>query len=173
MAGTANRLEDIVHGDIKPRNILVFKDSTGAYIAKVIDFGYSSRFAHTGERARMPTSIPWTAPEQNNYAMPVSTAKKMDAYSFGMLCLWLLYFSSEQDSGDYANSQHSFFRALQRQGPALTLATRLIEEETRLEGDASNSLAELFRLTLDHNPLRRISDFSKFLDLLDCWRRPG
>jgi Ser/Thr protein kinase RdoA (MazF antagonist) len=29
----------IIHGDIKPHNVLVFKNAEGGYVAKVIDFG--------------------------------------------------------------------------------------------------------------------------------------
>ena len=33
---------DIIHGDIKPQNVLVFKDSVGKTTVRVTDFGYST-----------------------------------------------------------------------------------------------------------------------------------
>lgn len=39
----------------------------------------------------MPTSRPWNAPEHHERELHPKAAKAMDVYSFGMLCLWLLF----------------------------------------------------------------------------------
>ena len=31
-----------MHGDIKPENVLIFRDTNGLFVAKVTDFGYST-----------------------------------------------------------------------------------------------------------------------------------
>lgn len=86
-------VSDIIHGDIKPHNVLVFKNKSGKYHAKVIDFGYSTRYADDNHRIRLPRSWPWNAPEHDRDAREwrPSDAKKTDIFSFGLLCLWLLF----------------------------------------------------------------------------------
>lgn len=93
----SNRLQtlkplDIIHGDIKPQNILVFKDSNGDFVVKVADFGYSTILA--GKKGvLMPKSEPWFAPEwEKGCEYSRIEAQKMDAYSFGMLCLWFCFY---------------------------------------------------------------------------------
>ena len=83
----------VIHGDIKPENVLVFSENDGAYVAKVTDFGYSTLFTTDSDLIKMPKSWPWTAPERHHREILPIQARKMDAYSFGMLCLWLLFYN--------------------------------------------------------------------------------
>jgi serine/threonine protein kinase len=85
----------IIHGDIKPENVLIFKKHPDApdavnFTAKIIDFGYSTRYEDDDEYILMPRSRPWNAPEHCFKCKPVE-ARKMDLYSFGMLCLWVMF----------------------------------------------------------------------------------
>ncbi|KAJ0108132.1 hypothetical protein J7T55_007251 [Diaporthe amygdali] len=82
----------IVHGDLKPENVLVFPDDHG-FTAMVTDFGYSTRYAHEGDTIKLPISHPWNGPEVDrlNREWTPSEAKKADLFSFGMLCLWVLF----------------------------------------------------------------------------------
>ena len=83
---------DIIHGDLKPENVLMFADKYGNQIPKVSDFGYSTLAAQDGDLIRLPMSRPWNAPEiHHRCQFEMSVAKKMDAYSFGILCLWILF----------------------------------------------------------------------------------
>jgi serine/threonine protein kinase len=84
---------DIVHGDIKPDNVLVFTEESGQYKARVTDFGYSSRFTNDEDRLKLPISVPWNAPEVDrlNREWTPSQAKQADLFSFGMLCVWLVF----------------------------------------------------------------------------------
>ncbi|KAJ6258543.1 hypothetical protein Dda_6587 [Drechslerella dactyloides] len=84
---------DAVHGDLKPDNILIFKDPTGNFSAKVTDFGYSTIFAQGNENAiiTLPYSWPWTAPEvEEDYHVTLKQAKAADIFSYGLICYWLL-----------------------------------------------------------------------------------
>ncbi|RYP23251.1 hypothetical protein DL765_001160 [Monosporascus sp. GIB2] len=81
---------DIIHGDVKPENILVFGESPNAVVAKIADFGYST--VGSRDHITVAESSPWVAPEvgtKDDYTL--DEAKKIDIYSFGMLCLWLLF----------------------------------------------------------------------------------
>lgn len=84
---------DIIHGDIKPQNVLIFKDDDGGYAARMTDFGYSTPYLSPGQRLKLPRSLPWNAPENDRSAREwtMTAAKKTDVYSFGLLCFWLLF----------------------------------------------------------------------------------
>ncbi|MCJ1436521.1 hypothetical protein MMC27_005900 [Xylographa pallens] len=84
---------NIIHGDIKPENVLIFSFLSKTYTAKVTDFGYSSRYGDEKHLIRMPISQPWGAPEHahTDQQWTPAEAKTMDIFSFGMLSLWTLF----------------------------------------------------------------------------------
>jgi serine/threonine protein kinase len=57
----------------------------------VIDFGYSTRFVNEDDFISVPKSWPWSAPEHDYDRLKPAQARKMDVFSFGMLCLWILF----------------------------------------------------------------------------------
>jgi hypothetical protein len=64
----------------------------GGYRAQVIDFGYST-ISKNSDQVSIPYSENWTAPEWHLYrSFQYQHALNMDAYSFGLTCLWLLFF---------------------------------------------------------------------------------
>ena len=81
---------DIIHGDIKPQNVLVFQDSSEVFFARVTDFGYSTIYTKPGNPIQMPKSLHWVAPEWHHRGFSLTQAKKMDVYSLGLLVLWIL-----------------------------------------------------------------------------------
>lgn len=86
-------LKEIVHGDVKPNNILIFETGSQQYNARVTDFGYSTRYMKEGDRIMLPISVPWNAPEIDriNRSWSPDEAKKTDMFSFAALCIWLLF----------------------------------------------------------------------------------
>ena len=91
----------IIHGDIKPTNVLIFKEHE-AYTAKVADFGFSTKVMEDG-LVRLPCSMPWYAPKYYPRNFSYAAAQRCDFFSFDMLCLWLL-FHRELKKGKEANS---------------------------------------------------------------------
>ena len=80
----------IIHGDIKPENVLIFKEDSQT-VAKVADFGYATYFRDDSNWISMPKSEPWCAPEHKSQQFRPLEAKRMDVYLFAILCAWLLF----------------------------------------------------------------------------------
>lgn len=80
----------IIHGDIKPGNVLIFEDDSRV-TAKVADFGFATCLQSGKELLSMPISEPWNAPEYSDHLFQPESARKMDIYSFALLCAWLLF----------------------------------------------------------------------------------
>ena len=85
------RATGVIHGDIKPANILMFRDSTGEVVPRMADFGYSTIVQNDdNETIKLPRSRPWDAPEHTFGPCNFVAASRMDIFSLGMVCLWLL-----------------------------------------------------------------------------------
>ncbi|KAI8932998.1 hypothetical protein NX059_009648 [Plenodomus lindquistii] len=160
---------NIIHGDIKPDNILIFRRRTGGYTAKVTDFGYSTRFLSEGATFLMSKSPTWCAPELvfgTKYSP--SQARETDMYSFGMLCLWLLfegYLSGETPLpeearwiGQYLPKRRSLHPSIHVLGEVkdsnqlVLLARQLLRAEQDFDQDIKIMLERFFTKSLAFNP---------------------
>ncbi len=159
------KAKGVIHGDIKPYNVLIYTEVDGHYRAKVIDFGYSSLFMPDSGTIIMPFSELWTAPEQHHREILPVQARRMDAYSFGMLCLWLFFYNKSED-GD-----HNFRRDREdpRKDP-LGQAYEFLEAETALDDRRKKKIQNVFRLTLAEDPTERTAEFTELLELLSSNR---
>lgn len=159
------KAKGVIHGDIKPNNVLVYTEVDGHYRAKAIDFGYSSLFMPDSGTIIMPFSEFWTAPEQHHREILPVQARRMDAYSFGMLCLWLFFYNKSED-GD-----RNFRR--DREDPQkdpLGQAYEFLEAETALDDRRKKKIQNIFRLTLAEDPTERTVEFTELLELLSSNR---
>ncbi|KAI9839769.1 MAG: hypothetical protein M1837_002008 [Sclerophora amabilis] len=79
---------EVVHGDVKLENILVFPDKKKGVIAKLADFGFALvDLEGKAPRSMLPgRSEPWNAPESQK-RMPFAELYLTDIYSFGFL-IW-------------------------------------------------------------------------------------
>jgi serine/threonine protein kinase len=177
-------VQDIIHGDIKPHNVLVFSrsqqligdycgDATN-YVAKVADFGYSTCMGaaentSSSEQVSLPWSPPWNAPEihRDNYILPFSEAKLSDVFSLGMLCLWLL-FQNENLSKPAGSVQgeYDWLRALKEDGKMKSFARDRIHGDQGLDISRKPAIKEFFELTLSAESSRRTGDLHYLLRLL-------
>jgi serine/threonine protein kinase len=157
--------EDIIHGDIKPENVLIFENDSSRYVAKVADFGYSTWFTSDDELVKMPRSQYWVAPEWHHRDFTTAKAMKMDIYSFGMLCLWLLFYNTQE------NTTCDFYSHLNSAETVSVLAHELIIAMAGLNDQRRCNLSQLFDLTLADNPAERSSDFNQLISLFLPHRR--
>lgn len=170
---------DIIHGDIKPDNVLIFKDEGGSYTAKVIDFGYSTRFVSEDDSIAMPRSEPWCAPEHTSAATPAQ-ARKMDMFSYAMLCFWLLFEKSLSGitplPKDAAREVGQVFEAkrlyislgvlgdLKRSDKLVQVAQALIRAQQDVDEEMKQDLQEYFSRSLARDAHGRTLRLTKSLD---------
>ena len=81
----AGHLRDLVHCDIKPMNILLFKEPDGSVIPKIADFGISRKLYET-MAGRTPQ---YSAPEVDEHSAPTFA---QDIFSLGLTFTQILVF---------------------------------------------------------------------------------
>jgi serine/threonine protein kinase len=177
---TSNTETDVIHGDIKPQNVLVFKDATGKTTVKVADFGYSTLAASEDlapsatARVFLPKSRPWNAPEHHFGEFTATGAKMTDVYSFGMLCFWVLFGSAHTEcmskgiSFDASTGPRTRLEQLKHDDELETIANQLIDSMplANFSVEHRTRLKDFFSLTVRLNHENRSSDMRKLVGLL-------
>ncbi|KAI3322017.1 kinase-like domain-containing protein [Xylariaceae sp. AK1471] len=167
----------IIHGDVKPQNVLIFASQfpKASVMAKVIDFSFSFWYGDDKRRIPVPRSWPWYAPECDEYPdfTPLE-ARKTDVFSYGMLCLWFLTearLSSSQlcfdTTPNVAKSPLEFIARLKNQQLLLKLANKLLAEEAGIQAQSKLMLEKFFSSTLAYDPMSRCSSIQEALRHLD------
>jgi serine/threonine protein kinase len=171
---------DVIHGDIKPQNVLVFKDATGTTV-KVADFGYSTLAAGESGKVLLPKSRPWNAPEHHFGEFDVFEAKKTDVYSFGLLCLWVLLAHSLPDipqttaegateliSFDASHSPCTVLEQLKNEDKLEAIANQYMETVPMADLNAEQRihLKQFFSSTITFDPKKRTSDLGRLMVII-------
>ena len=60
----------------------------------MIDFGYSCYGIEDEDEIQIGGTPLWSSPEHTGEKISVHSAKKMDVYSFGLVCCWILFFDT-------------------------------------------------------------------------------
>lgn len=85
----------VIHGDVKPENILIFQHpTTGQMTAKLSDFGGCQPLSDedgTGVDYRLRGTEYWNAPEAYDETSPYFRQVLRDYYSFGMVGAYILF----------------------------------------------------------------------------------
>ena len=71
----------------------MFQETDGSFRAKMTDFGCSTIQTDSNESILVGISLPWNAPEHDRpgQSWTKDQAERLDIFSLGMLCLWLLF----------------------------------------------------------------------------------
>jgi len=162
---------------------LVFRNGPSEYVARVTDFGYSTHCAD-GNPVYMPWSWPWGAPEHHHRGFSFCQAVKMDIYSFGMLCLWLIFEKQLSKTippevvGETRGYAVFSLRYIECQGQnhlsdlksenlLPKLASYLIVTNSDLDDVQKENLQIFFNSSLAKHPERRCSSIRQLLTLID------
>lgn len=130
-----------------------------------MDFGYSTLFTNDSDLITMPYTELWVAPEWHHGMFLPIQARKMDAYSFGLLCLWLLFYNKGADR------DRKFEKDLEdSQKEPLHHASELLRATKDLENWEKDNMQNLFRSTLAQDPAERTANFDELLELLSTHR---
>ena len=168
---------DVSHRDIKPSNALAFKDGAGDRFANLADFAYAGWAIGNTDNILVhpPRSWPWDAPEYHHRGFTVSAVKKMDVYSFGLLCLWLLYFDKEPLMDTAANVKHGnqwplerfkTLNSMKHEDTLSDFACIRVESAQGLSANESRDLQQFFRSTIVFDSQKRASDLRELIVLL-------
>ncbi|KAF2133872.1 hypothetical protein P153DRAFT_306501 [Dothidotthia symphoricarpi CBS 119687] len=173
---------NIVHGDIKPENVLIFRDPSelGEYIAKVSDFGYSARLLSADDTCLMSRSLPWHAPEHSFDLVGLVQAQKMDVFSFALLCFWVLFEKylaveamfpveaqwAEEYFPAYKDEHLSkrFLENLKNSNMTSALARELVAADEFLDAGTKQALIHFFTVGLAPEPNSRSQDLGGLLN---------
>ena len=140
---------------------MVFSESEGRHMARVTDFGYSTLFSTDDDPILMPNSGVWTAPEQHHRGFLPRQARKMDAYSYGMLCLWLLFYNKSW------NRDRDFRKDLEYLPTNLSYhASEWLRATPDLGNQERVDLQKVFTSTLAQDPTERTANFDELLELV-------
>ena len=87
----------LIHGDLKPENVLMFMEA-GYWVAKLADFGGGADIGQGGSLEGMGT-VGWRAPElrrsfNDGTHIDLSLIDRIDSYSYGLL-LWSMFLKDE------------------------------------------------------------------------------
>jgi serine/threonine protein kinase len=165
---------DIIHGDVKPQNVLLMDFEDGSIVPQVADFGYSTIYTSSDPTITVSRTIPWHAPEvgeRTNRFLHLD-AIRTDIFSFGMLCLWVLFrdefanqFGTTLDFADdrkpLESNPGSLFKTitiLKHQDRLRHFCQNLIQSLS-LEPSQKENLTKVFELTLSPHPMIRTSSF--------------
>ena len=173
----------IIHGDIKPANVLIFEESS-RIVARMADFGFATCFQGDNDLISIPISEPWNAPEHHTRHFRPEQAKRMDVFSFAMLCVWFLFeagISFDLPLPTNMAGEVGQFVSLERYWPEMNLLQQwksdckdklidwiswLIYEDLRFDSNMKANLIAFFRSTLSVNPQLRCTDFEYLINLI-------
>ena len=133
----------LVHGDLKPLNILVFEDPhQGAYVAKLADFGFSigELDTHNEGLVNLPgCSHGWAAPEVELHfeletKITVKELMAADNYAYGLLVVSTLCYNGKILPRDQSGSLKDLGTLTSRLPSALgMILTRAIDELLKVD----------------------------------------
>ena len=142
------------------------------------DFGFS-RFGAMDDLVKLARSEPWDAPEWHPREFKLKDAKKMDVYSFGLVCLWLFFGnntlldlglpSTTVKTAFMGGSLDAIARIQSRKNDndsILEWALKLLAKKTDLDGEIRHRLERVFTLALARDPHRRPSSMEALIEIL-------
>ncbi|KAA6371190.1 MAG: putative NEK protein kinase, partial [Streblomastix strix] len=156
----------IIHGDLKPENVLVMKD----YRVKLSDFGLARKIeegrdyltAMGGTTFYLGPELLQNQVEQSQGAQKLMQTPAADIWAIGVMIFELLA------------QRHPFFDAKDGNLPLLELARRItVEKPAELPSHYSENLRKLIRNMLTKDPSRRITsaDILEIPEVAECLTR--
>lgn len=154
---------------------MIYKDD-GEFTARVTDFGYASRFANEDDLIHVPKTEPWNALEHTYDKVTPAQAQKMDVFSFGMLCMWVMFekhLSGITPLPQEAHWAEQYFQGRagkdfsqnvlkdrKQEGGLVILAHQLVMAEEDVDDERKQALKRFFNASLTSDANLREVDFN-------------
>ncbi|KAF9760661.1 hypothetical protein IL306_004212 [Fusarium sp. DS 682] len=154
----------IVHGDVKPSNLLVFKHPSRKMVVKVSDFGFA--MPTQGGQLIGSTEV-YRPPEADSGQNDSRYLRQQDIYSFG-LTFWTIlgdgvaYHSTLPEGDKFENVWK-----LKKSNLIASLATFNVLHRLRNESYPLMTLAKIILTSLQLSAEKRFSNMSKIIDHLE------
>lgn len=161
--------------------MLAFENNSG-FIAKIADFGFATCFQSHNDLISMPKSEPWNAPEHHGRHVKVEQGKRMDVYSFGILCFWLVFKAGSSvdlllpqdmtlEIGQFVSFERNqpkenLLQVWRRDDKLIDWICWLVRKDDHFDNSQKDRLMSFFRFTVGFDPQTRCTEFSELLDLL-------
>jgi serine/threonine protein kinase len=132
---------DVVHGDVKPENVLIFPKTgfDGEFVAKLTDFGHSV-FKFEGRDDLPAFTLQYSAPEATRRHLSFEDMAQTDVYSYGLVALSL--FLGRNACSNFGNQ----LAAHKSNDTLYAEAVKLIEREDREQSDSDLHVPTLKKL---------------------------
>ena len=121
----------------------------------------------------------WSPPEHTGENITIRRAKKMDVYSFGLVCCWILFFDTISvdreatvESGKLPTAGHSrknaygFLERLKTLESPEETVTEIVSDDPTFTGHQSSLLQKFLMQALCKSPSNRPHDWFDFMLLI-------
>lgn len=164
------RCQGIIHGDLRPENILVsLDDQTGDVTAKITDFGFSTTLFGDQTTIDLAMTMPWADPEIDPKGQSFLDAKKSDIYSLGLVSLWTLL-HRHQESDPYSAKPYSWVEDSLKGQSLASVTQRGIEALDGISSAGKTSLWQFWEASVFICKQERTSDLRSIISHLgDHW----
>lgn len=153
------------------------KDINGNFKAQLIDFGYSCHGMLENDLINIPFSPPWTAPEHEWKDYRFESAEKMDIYSVGMCCAYIIFNKNWQkllqkvNQADHEMGQSAGFASIYGNP---SQRSNVFDELLQVTEDMEVPLAKMpfnivqfLRASLANSPQDRVSNLSSLANIFN------
>lgn len=166
------------HGNIRPAKALIFKGRAGSVYAKLAGFSYAGWATNNKNDTLMkpPQSWLWNRPEYHYRGFNVLGARKLDTYSFGTLCLWLLFFDRPSSSHSVPTVGYetqtwpldgsNCWTAWKHKDTLRDFAGHLVKSDRNLPADQRETLERFFMAALARGSEQRALNFEYLISVM-------
>lgn len=154
---------NIIHGDVKAENVLIFRSPVTEVVAKLADFG-CALIDLRGETIRVGGTEIWMAPECTR-SLGKEFLPRTDIYSYGLLVWRTTIFGRQDPLKRFGIPDLATWKLYKVENKILGLALESFETENRT---VRVSLNDILLLCLQAKPEHRTPNMSTIIRLLDC-----
>ncbi|KAF4901975.1 putative serine/threonine-protein kinase [Colletotrichum fructicola] len=157
----------IIHGDVKPSNLLVCRHETRSFIVKLSDFGFS---LSSGDIHIIGHSEFFCAPESYGENIRPPYLEQLDIYCYGLTLLTIFESGSAFYDSFPTEGLEDNLRKMKSSGIMSTLIPLRVLNSHQNDDLPLMILCKIWRYSLQASPTRRFQSMDRILSLLEVLR---